>query len=536
MRKLSKTGVVLFGVLVAGCEGGEGEPSVASTRQAVVSQELAASLACVETYVDAGTCDWSHWSELWETCMTYEHPVLEDGRFLEEVQAGNCTAASWPTLREQFIDPSPAPVRLRETCNGTSLVIQEAEPNGCHPVAQAAGASFVEVPFGKSVTLHAGANCTGDSVTSQTDMNLCETSFETGASADGNVGSFRIQDVEAPPSAYNYDCAAGEEACVENYNDRLGAINQSHTVKVVRVVVPGRSTFSMSSIEPNVKSLYGFFAVASRHQVSRTSMDSQLVNVAGATCQKVKTLAMAQARSSAFMTVYMMPSGLCPTSNARDRSIFLNDNLFRSYAHEAGHVLGLAHGNTRDPATGKVTQYGDASTYMGQFTSDNYNLPQLHWLGWTKKEEIVKVNAALERDGFTEVILRPVDRNDDSPDSPSDHKLGAVWETPDSKYRLFIVVPKSVLNGANQIAGGTVIVYRAPTCKLKADCPGTIVMGTTTMARFVATNTNTHVVNGSPIKLQAIGYEKKPVRVGGATVDEYAWVKLRISLERAQGR
>ncbi|WP_338867636.1 hypothetical protein [Myxococcus stipitatus] len=88
----------------------------------------------------------------------------------------------------------------------------------------------------------------------------------------------------------------------------------------------------------------------------------------------------------------------------------------------------------------------------------------------------------------------------------------------------------SVLNGANQIAGGTVIVYRAPTCKLKADCSGTMVMGTTTMARFIATNLNVHAVDGSPIKLQVIGSESKRVQVGGKPVDEYAWVKVRISL------
>lgn len=535
MRKLSKTGVLLFGALVSGCDGGtweqtEPEASVSSTRQAAISPELAASLACVETYVNAGTCDWAHWSELWETCMTYEHPVLEDGRFLAEVQSGNCTAASWPVLREQLISPSPAPVRLRESCNGASLVIQEAASNGCYAVAPAAGASFVEVPFGKSVTLHAGANCTGDSVSTQTDMNLCETSFESGASADGNVASFRIQDVEAPSSPYNYDCAAGESECVRNYNDRLGSINQRHTVKIVRVLAPGRTTFSMQAIETSVRGLYEFFAVASRNQVSRNTMDPQLVNVSGTTCEKVRTQAVGQARSNAFMTVYMMPTGLCPTSNARERSIFLNDNLFRSYAHEAGHLLGLAHGNARDPATGKVTPYGDASTYMGQFTSDNYNLPQLHWLGWTKKEELVQVNAALALDRSTEVILRPVDRNIDRPNSPAEHKLGAVWETPDGKERLFIVVPKAVLNGANQIAGGTVIVYRAPTCKLKSDCPGTMVMGTTTMARFIATNLNVHAVDGSPIKLQVMGSESKRVQVGGKPVDEYAWVKVRISL------
>ncbi|WP_254627458.1 hypothetical protein [Myxococcus sp. CA040A] len=537
------TGVLLCGVLVAGCNAGEWEEpaheqpggtgteaSIGSTRQAITSPELMASLECVETYVNAGTCDWDHWSELWETCATYNHPALEDGYFLDEVQSGNCTAANWPTMREYLSTPRSMEVRLRESCNSSSQVIQGAEANGCYSLEPAAGASYVNVASGKAVTLHAGTGCTGDSVTVQSDASLCDTSFESGASADGNVQSFRIADAEVPPSDYNYTCAVGESECVRNYNPRLGVVNSTHRVNVVRVALAGKTTPSMSSIMANVHNMYDFFVVASRNQVHRNIIGTQTVQVTSSNCGKAKEQAVAQVSATAFMTVYVLPTGLCSISHATGGNIYLNDNLFRTYVHETGHILGLAHGNARDPSTNKPIEYRDASTFMGRFPSDNYNLPQLHWLGWTKKAELTQVNAVLERDRFTEVILRPVDVNANKPDSPIDHKLGAVWETPDGKNRLFIVVPKARLNSANDIEGGTVIVYRAPTCKLRADCPTVMVMGTLTLARFIATNTNVHAVFESPLKLSVVGSKSKNVQVAGKTVKEYEWVKLRIAL------
>ncbi|MCY1022729.1 hypothetical protein [Pyxidicoccus sp. MSG2] len=536
MRKLSMTGVVLCGALVSGClgeeweqpaheqPGGTGtEASVASTRQAVISPALEASLACVETYANAGTCDWAHWSELWEACATYEHAELEDGFFLDEVQSGNCTAANWPALREQLITPRPPLVRVRVSCNGISQVIQEAESNGCYTLAQAAGASWVDVPIGKAVTLHAGVGCTGASVTVQTDTNLCGTSFGNGTNANDNVRSFRIQDVGAPPSEHRYDCAAGELTCVENDNIELGAINRKHTVKVVRVTLAGRTTPSMDSIVSRVHEMYDdFFAVASHNQVGLASVASQTVAVtAGSNCEAAKKLAVQQAKSSAFLTVYSMPSGLCPTSRAGERSIYLNGNLLRDYTHETGHVLGLAHGNAGAPLSDEFVPYGDSSTYMGKFSSDNYNLPQLHWLGWTKKEELIKVNSAIDNGGYIDVTLRPVGSN---AEVASSLPLGAVWEIPNTepKQRLFIAVPKPSLNATNQIEGGTVIVYLAPKCE---GCTG-MNMGTWTMARFSARSVNEHAASGLFIK--PVGYTSSFVQVDGQSVEVFTSVTVRI--------
>ncbi|WP_235685950.1 hypothetical protein [Corallococcus silvisoli] len=532
MRKFSMTVVLLCGALMSGCNGVDGEPptheqpdgtgtevSVASSSQAVVSPSLDASLSCIATYANAGTCDWEHWSELWETCQTYEHPELEDGVFLDEVQSGNCTADNWTALREQLITPRPPLVRVRESCGSSSPVIQEAGSNGCYTLKGAAGASYVDVPIGKAVTLHAGADCTGDSVTVETDTNLCETSFESGANANDQVRSFRIQDVEAPPSAHRYDCGEAESTCVTNFNNRLGAINQKNTVRVVRMTLDGRTTPSLATIRDSIRDLSDYFSVASRNQVSLEIIGSQTVQVTSANCKTAKSQASQKVSSNAFVTVFMLPSGMCSTSNAGSRSVFLKGNLFRDYAHETGHVLGLKHGDVRDFTTGKITSSGDSSTYMGTNASDNYNLPQLHWLGWTKKEELVKVNSAIDNGGSIDVTLRPVGTN---ADSTSNLPLGAVWELPGGEQRLFIAVPKPRTNGSNQIEGGTVFVYRAPTC---VGCTG-MAMGTMQMARFSAKSTNEREVTGLFVK--PVGYTSSFVQEAGKSVEVFSSVTVRI--------
>ncbi|XXF75341.1 hypothetical protein P2318_19965 [Myxococcaceae bacterium GXIMD 01537] len=535
MQKLSMTVVMLCGALVSGCQGAEGEQpaheqpggtgteaSIASSTQAVVSPALEESLACVETYANAGTCDWAHWSELWETCKTYEHAELEDGVFIDEVQSGNCTAANWPTLRAQLIAPRAPLVRVREACNDVSQVIQEAGANGCYTLAQGSGPSFVDVPIGKTVTLHAGADCTGDSVTVETHTNLCETAFESGANANDKVRSFRIQDVAArPPSEYRYDCAETESTCVQNFNSRLNAINSKHAVKVVRVTLAGRTTPAMSSIQNQIRELYNQnFAIASRNQVSLNLLASQTVQVTSTNCNTAKTQARQKAtNSNAFVTVYVLPSGLCSYSNAGSRSVNINGNLLRDYAHEIGHVLGLAHGNTRNPTTGVIDQYGDSSTYMGSNASDNYNLPQLHWLGWTKKEELIKVNSAIDSGDSFDVTLRPLGKN---PESTSSLPLGAVWEDPNSGQRLFVAVPKARTNGTNQIEGGTVFVYRAPKC---VGCTG-MSMGTLVVARFGPKSVNEHEADGIGFKL--VSYTSHFVTVDGKSVEEFDSVTVRI--------
>ncbi|MDC0709484.1 hypothetical protein POL68_13520 [Stigmatella sp. ncwal1] len=328
-----------------------------------------------------------------------------------------------------------------------------------------------------------------------------------------------VQDVEAPSSPYRYDCTAAEPTCVQNDNTRLGAINKTHTVKVVRITCPGRNTPTLAAIRNNVRELYDFFDVASRGQVGMEIVASQTVEVTSANCATAKRQAVQKAKSSAFLTVYSLPSGMCSTSNAGSRSVNIKGGLFRDYAHEVGHVLGLAHGNTRDPVTGKINAYADSSTFMGSNASDNYNLPQLHWLGWTKKEELVKVNSTLDNKGSIDLWIRAVGNN---ADSTSSHPLGVLWDIPGTEQRLFIAVPKPRLNGTNQIEGGTVFVYRAPKC---VGCTG-MAMGTTVMARFSAKSVNEHEALGLFVK--PLDYERTTVQVDGKTVEVISAVKVRI--------
>ena len=395
MTKRFLMAVVTMGsALLTGCDGVEeprlerepapgGRASVASTHQALLSPELEASLACVQGYAEAGTCDWEHWSELWETCETYEHPELEDGLFIGEVQAGRCTSDNWTALSEQLVAPRPPSVRVRLHCNATSQVLQEAWVDGCYAVS-GAQASYVDVPMGKTVTLHAGADCTGDSTDLHSDTSLCDTSFASGASANDSVRSFRIQSTAQRPVPYGYVCAADEPTCVKNFNVRLNQINATHTVKVIRVVLDGRVTPTVSEIRGDLRAMYDFFDVASHHQVGMRFYPDQTVRVTGPSCAKAKSQAIKGSSENAFLNVFMMPRGLCNDSHGSGHRVTLIGRLQRDYAHEAGHVLGLGHGNKVD-ANGVFDSSGDPRTFMGTLPSDNYNLPQLHWLGWTRK-------------------------------------------------------------------------------------------------------------------------------------------------------
>jgi len=66
------------------------------------SGDVKGSLACVMAYNRAGSCDWRHWSEMYETCKTYEHPALDDGILLNAVKEEACTPENWRSLQSQM--------------------------------------------------------------------------------------------------------------------------------------------------------------------------------------------------------------------------------------------------------------------------------------------------------------------------------------------------------------------------------------------------------------------------------------------------
>ena len=532
MNRLFVIAVTMGGALVTGCSGLTGEPpatspgaeaSVDSTRQAVVSVALEDSLACVQEYVDAGTCDWEHWSELHEACSIYDHPELDDGFFLAEVQAGRCTAANWPTLRARFL-AAAAPVLVRTQCDSASAVMQGTEVDGCFTLA-GTDASYVSVASGTSVALHAGAGCTGEALVVQADTNLCETSYASGAGTNDNVKSFRIQPAQERPSPARYDCAPDEPTCVKNFNSNLAEVNSTHTVRVVRVTQAGRTTASISDIKNDIQEMYGYFNTASHGQVGLKFLDGthRTVSVASnTTCGQAEAQArQASSTSGVFLTVIMLPQGLCPTASpphADSRRIYLRNRLQNIYAHETGHVLGLNHGDRFD-ATGKRESNADATTLMSRMPSLSYNLPQLHWLGWTKKEQLVQVNSALEDGSALDITLRPVDQN---AQSASPLPLGAVWEIPNIPYRLFVAVPRSRTTDLNPVEGGLVFVYRARICE---GCTG-MAMGTVRLGRVDPKSTKGLIF--MDLVITPVSYVRRWIQVDGKSVEVFDSVTLRI--------
>ncbi|MCP3143142.1 hypothetical protein [Pyxidicoccus xibeiensis] len=530
MNRLFVIAVTLGGALVTGCSGLTEEPPaseaaapVASVRQKVLSPGLVDALECLQGYVEAGTCDWEHWSEMHELCATYDHPELEDGFFLEEVQAGRCTATHWPTLRAQVV-AAAAPVLVRTHCDSSSQVMQGTELDGCFTL-QGTGASYVSVTYDTAATLYSGAGCTGEALAVQADTSLCGTSYPSGAGANDNVRSYRLHPAQERPSSARYTCAPDEPTCVTNFNSKVDRVNSTHTVKIVRVAQAGRTTASIADIRNDIYKLYDFFGTASRGQVSLNLLEGSHRTVtvpSTANCGQAEAQATrVSSNSDAFLTVIRLPAGLCKPSSpahAGSHRIYMRNGLQNIYAHEVGHVLGLNHGE-RILEDGSTLGNSDTTTLMARMPATNYNLPQLHWLGWTKKEDLVQVNSAIEDGSAFDITLRPVDLNvDDGSGLP----LGAVYEIPGKALRLFISMPRSRTTDINPVEGGSVFVHRARICE---GCTG-MVMGTMRIEQFSATSTAARTVRD--LVITPLGFTSHLIREDGKNVEVFDTVTLRI--------
>lgn len=64
--------------------------------------DISASLSCISDHVKAGRCTQDDWSDVYLNCKTHEHTLLDDGRLLKEVSAGNCSAERWPALSKRY--------------------------------------------------------------------------------------------------------------------------------------------------------------------------------------------------------------------------------------------------------------------------------------------------------------------------------------------------------------------------------------------------------------------------------------------------
>ncbi len=307
-----------------------------------------------------------------------------------------------------------------------------------------------------------------------------------------------------------------------NYNKKAikeGAAAQKYNL--VRVVMPGKTTPSMGNIKSSGRWLADFLKNASQGQLRVNRNRAITKEVAPGSCKDAKAEANTIDDAGVLFTVRVFPKGLCGSSNAGRGNANLVGTLKRDFAHEVGHLLGLKHGNKLNRKTGKVEGYKDPSTFMGRYSSQNYSIPQLHWLGWTKKADVVQLDSELlESGGVVEVQLRPIDKN---VKNDGDIPLAYVYDLPNNQ-RLFISIPKSVKTKGNGVQGGQIFFYKAPKCQR---CKG-MAMGNTVIARiFDPTQNKQYKVAG--LVIQPTSYESDEIRVNKGSAEKFKSVTLHIS-------
>ena len=146
-------------------------------------------------------------------------------------------------------------------------------------------------------------------------------------------------------NAYVYTCGENEPECVKNYNKHVisnGGVAKKYNV--VRVVMPGKSTPSMSNIKSNARWLGTFFNKSSQGQLQVKLGKAITKEVSVGSCKKAKAQANANNRSESLYTIRVFPKGLCGSSNAGRGNANLKSTLKRNFAHEVGPAsLGLSH-------------------------------------------------------------------------------------------------------------------------------------------------------------------------------------------------
>jgi hypothetical protein len=259
--------------------------------------------------------------------------------------------------------------------------------------------------------------------------------------------------------AYKYECKSTEPNCVTNFNHNLAITPEGRpkSIKIFRVVTKAKSA-DMREIENNTQHLIRFFRSTSHGQFDAEVISKETIEVEGGSCQTIQNQALRKAKDSAYFNIFALPGSECNGSHAGSGNIWLDGGgLFRTYAHESGHIMGLGHGNKN---FGHFDDYADPSTYMGETAAISYNAPQLFWLGWTKKTDVVRINDDLDQLGEIVVKLRAVNVNAKN-DDPNAAPLAYVYDQgPVSSLdapRLFIAMPRSSQGGY----GREIFVYRA---------------------------------------------------------------------------
>lgn len=337
-------------------------------------------------------------------------------------------------------------------------------------------------------------------------------------------------------SAYVYTCERADTACVVNYNKNAIAENAGvKTYNLVRVAMDGGDTKDMNNIKSSARWLEDFFMTASRGQLNVRLNEARTVELAAMSCKEAKSALPEFANDLFTIRVFpwvmkpvrvnhqieMQRKPLCGSSNAGNGKANLVGTLKRDFAHEVGHLLGLKHGHSRNPNTGEFKEYGDGTTIMGVSGAYNYSVPQLHWLGWTQKADVVQLDAdALNNGGTLEVTLRPVDKNEIS-NSPT--PLAYVHDLSNDR-RLFITIPQSDASGHNgNIPAGRIAFYTAPKCK---GCKGMAMDDTLIDSIYNPKDSKDYQVEG--LIVNPVRVESRQVRQDGHLEERITSVTLHI--------
>jgi len=68
-------------------------------KYAAQPNDFRSAMTCLDAYARTDRCTERRWSDVYETCRTYEHERLNDGVLQAAVKAGQCSAKGWGTLQ-----------------------------------------------------------------------------------------------------------------------------------------------------------------------------------------------------------------------------------------------------------------------------------------------------------------------------------------------------------------------------------------------------------------------------------------------------
>lgn len=267
---------------------------------------------------------------------------------------------------------------------------------------------------------------------------------------------------KATDTAQNFcfcDDDIGVNRTVINPNSTQRSIGHK-SLEALRVTMPGKETASLSSIQSATRRF-----VETQEKISRGRLDydfraSRTVDTDTTTCSVAKDAAERARTKGTFVTIITVPCGPQHASIAQSK-VHIQQNIQFIRHHEVGHVLGLNHAGTWESATNTVESYGDYSSNMSRGGAPSYTASQLHGLGWTDPHESVRINDYLQRAGYFEGKIRPVDRN-----QPGVLPLAFVYEVPYNDRRIWVSAPYN--------DRGKIYVHSQRTCK---GCSG-MYMGT----------------------------------------------------------